>query len=182
MPLDWMSLASGQKFYPLEPKKTLYTIDDIAHSLSLQCRFNGHTKRFYSVAEHSIHIARWLQREGHNRFVVRTGLLHDATEAYLGDLVVCIKHLLPDYKKFEESLNQCFVDAFGMQHPFPDIVKEADQRILVDEKKALMNSKDVWPCDDWSPLGVKIEGWPPHRAEYEFKEVYRQTASYEPVS
>lgn len=83
---DWIQTFSGKKFFPLEPEKNEYDIHDIAHALSLKCRFGGHCQRFYSVAEHCVRVADIVAPESK-----LWALLHDAAEAYLPDVCQPIK-------------------------------------------------------------------------------------------
>ena len=83
---DWIQTMSGVIFYPLDPRPEEIRIEDIAHALSHQCRFAGHCREFYSVAEHSVRVSRELPQE-----FMLWGLLHDASEAYLVDLPRPIK-------------------------------------------------------------------------------------------
>src|SRR5690606_5290032 len=78
---DWMQTFTGRAVYPLDLRPDDIDIQDIAHALSMQCRYAGHTRQFYSVAEHSVHVARWCRQYG--PAAALEGLLHDATEAYL---------------------------------------------------------------------------------------------------
>jgi hypothetical protein len=116
---------SGKYFDPFNPVIDDIHIEDIAHSLSLQCRFAGHTTEHYSVAEHCINVCRRMPL-GLNL----TGLLHDASEAYLIDLPSPIKAVLPEYKSAEERLLQMIAERFGLQYPFCDELKAADKAEL----------------------------------------------------
>lgn len=109
------------------------SILDIAHSLSNLCRFAGHTREFYSVAQHSVRVALALPPG-----LQLAGLLHDAAEAYVADLPRPIKHLLPDYKKIETGVWDAISYRFGLprfEHP---MVKEADNSALRTEWEELM--------------------------------------------
>ena len=90
---------TGRQFFPLTPRQEDIDIEDIAHSLSRLCRFNGHCKSFYSVAEHSYRISYIVPPE-----FALWGLLHDAGEAYLSDLPRPIKHQIPEFIEIEERL------------------------------------------------------------------------------
>ena len=109
------------------------SILDIAHSLSNLCRFAGHTREFYSVAQHSVRVAMALPPE-----LRLAGLLHDATEAYVVDLPRPIKALLQDYKKLEARVWEAISFRFGVarfEHP---LIKEMDNRALRTEWEELM--------------------------------------------
>jgi hypothetical protein len=94
---DWMLTASGQQFRPTAPDPALVRVTDIAHALSHLCRYNGHVRSFYSVAEHSVLMARhFIARRDYP--LARWALLHDGSEAYLGDVIRPLKKALPDYK------------------------------------------------------------------------------------
>lgn len=149
---DWMQTFTGKAFYPADPIKMLHDdkIDpvDIAHALSMTCRYGGHVSRFYSVAEHSLLVSLYCDPAD-----ALDGLLHDATEAYMQDLVRPVKNMLPEYKAMEERLMTAIAIRFGLRtalhgHPdqgaatdyylMPDSVKEADNRILLDERRHLL--------------------------------------------
>ncbi len=91
-------------FDPLAPKEELIDILDIAHSLSLLCRANGHFPKFYSVGEHCVNCAREAEARGYSARVQLVCLLHDASEAYLSDVTRPVKSALPEYKKIENAL------------------------------------------------------------------------------
>src|SRR3990167_8105269 len=84
---DWIQTYMGSAFYPLDPRPEDVDIRDIAHSLSLMCRFNGHCTKFYSVAEHSLHVVEGVAfTTNWNTFEMRRALLHDSAETYLSDV------------------------------------------------------------------------------------------------
>lgn len=141
-------------------------IQDIAHSLSNLCRFGGHTKRFYSVAQHSVRVALSLPKEHQ-----LAGLLHDATEAYLVDIPRPLKMLLPDYQMIEESLWMKVAQRFGLDPKLANEVIEADNRALLTEWQELM----VMPVPQYlkaiKPLPNEKTLSPPKAREY-FLEAY----------
>ncbi|MBE6655176.1 MAG: phosphohydrolase [Ruminococcaceae bacterium] len=91
-------------FDPLAPRQELIDILDIAHSLSLLCRANGHFPEFYSVGEHCVNCAREANARGYSARIQLACLLHDASEAYLSDVTRPVKSALPEYKKIENAL------------------------------------------------------------------------------
>lgn len=124
---------SGHYVNVFKPKLATLSIVDVAHSLSMQTRFGGHSRVFYSIAEHSLWFARKLQKEGHDPLVVFTGLMHDSSEAYLVDIPKPIKLELPDYNKLEHSLTIRLAKKFGFTYPFPKLIKKLDQKALKHE-------------------------------------------------
>lgn len=162
---DWMQTFTGKAVYPMDLRTTDIDIRDIAHALSMQCRYAGHVQRFYSVAEHSVHVARHCRQYGLEAAL--HGLLHDATEAYLVDVPRPVKPFLLGYKKAEAQAWAVIAERFDVvDHPS---VHEADNRVLNDERAALMAPCErEWGLAEGRPLGVPIEGWLPARAEREF--------------
>lgn len=178
---DWMQTFSGRKFYPLSPRAEDIDPIDIAHALSLLCRYNGHVDRFYSVAEHCVLISRWLEQTGHSPLAQLEGLLHDGTEAFVGDMIRPLKVGMPEYQAAEARVQMELWVRFDLPRiSYRDgsvayaqeslAVKEADTRILLDERNVLMAGKApaAWGQDNLSPLGVRVEGWLPDIAELEY--------------
>jgi len=169
----WIETYTGQAFHFLNPHPDEIHFTDIAHSLSMQARYNGHTKFFYSVAEHSVLMALWMIAEGHGYMVALTALLHDAAETYIGDMAQPVKEKLPEFRAIEKRIDIAVGLKFGTPYPFPSIIKEADTRILVDERsQAMRASGNKWGIDDLAPLGVLIMGWDPQEAKTRFLETY----------
>ena len=166
---DYIKTFTGQKFYPLDPRAEEIDIDDIARSLSMQCRYSGHTERFYSVAEHSIHMSYKVSLEN-----AMWALLHDATEAYLSDVPRPIKPFLGDFTLLEENIHMKIAHKFELAWPIPEEVHEADRRILEDEIVVLMKIDSDWDKYRQEPLGVKIACWSWDVAEYNFMRRFNQ--------
>lgn len=183
---DWMQTFTGAKFYPMDPRGDEVHIADVAHHLSLLCRYAGAVDRFYSVAEHSVKLSRWFLDQdptlGWGSFSKRMrrrravlALLHDATEAYCVDVPRPLKVQLPAYEAAEAKIADAIWDRFDVQHMVRDgftlpSVKLGDTRILLDERAALMSrTQHAWAIDGkFEPLGVQIESWVPWQAEAEF--------------
>lgn len=146
----YIETFTGKKFYFLDPTPDMVDIEDIAHSLSNQCRFAGHVSKFYSVAEHSINVCNLVQRATRDDRLSLAALLHDASEAYLIDIPSPIKQHLPGYKDIELRVMRCVADKFGCTWPPAgpegNIIHEADQVQLKTEAKWLLPSKG----DDWA--------------------------------
>lgn len=159
---DWCQTYSGIKFFPLDPKPEEIKIEDIAHALSMLCRFTGHCMSFYSVAEHCCHICD-AAPEDHKL----EALLHDGSEAYLADISRPVKRYLKDYVKIEENITKVINEKFGLKDSSYEIVKDLDNRILHDESSQIMNISDKWNIPG-KPLGVKLKLFSPNVAEEEF--------------
>ena len=134
----WMQTATGRQFFHEKATAEDICIEDIAHALSHLCRFGGHCRDFYSVAEHSVRVAEAIEDEGGSRIEVAAGLMHDAAEAYVGDMVWPLKQAMPDFRAVEERIERAIADKFGLPHPLPEIVKKFDLVLLATEKRDLM--------------------------------------------
>ena len=132
-------LRSGNYFDLQDPSASRFEVTDIAHALSNICRFTGHTKQFYSVAEHSVLCSYLVPHE--DRMVA---LMHDAAEAFIGDVSSPLKKLLPDYKAIERGVEEHVFSTLGLPYPFPPSVKEADRIMLRLEQSELMRNEDRW--------------------------------------
>lgn len=158
---DWMQTFTGRRFYPLDPRPDEIDPEDIAHALSLLCRYGGHVDRFYSVAEHCVLMSQAVPPEH-----ALAALLHDATEAYVVDVPRPLKRQLSDYRDIEEQVWFAIAFRYGLDFTLPQSVKDADNRILLTERAALLSRAEPWhSLDDYTPLPVQIEGWAPVRAE-----------------
>ncbi len=134
---------SGRHFNVLEPRAADIRIEDAAHGLSMQCRFNGMTRLFYSVGDHSVRVADLLERRhpGHHDLAM-WGLLHDVSEAYVGDCVRPVKRQLPAFAEIEDRIQHAVAEAFGLPWPMPREVHAADNDLLALEAKHLMSPGD----------------------------------------
>lgn len=161
---DFMQTFTGRKFWPMDPRADEVHIEDIAHALAMQCRYGGHCVRFYSVAEHSVHIAWWLFRN-YGPEAALCGLLHDASEAYVTDVIRPIKPFLSNYKEIEAGVMVAVRERFHLPE-MPASVHEADTRILGDEL-ANMAPMD-WHARYDDPLNVVLDYLVPEAAEKRF--------------
>jgi hypothetical protein len=159
---DWMQVNSGARFYPLDVRPEDINPRDIAHALSLLCRYGGHVDRFYSVAEHCV-----LMSEAVAPSQALYALLHDATEAYVVDVPRPVKRYLTNYQNIEDDVWLAITEHFGIDPRLPLEVTEADNRIILTERNALMNNAEaLWTLDaTYTPLPVIIKAWKPQEAE-----------------
>lgn len=168
---DWMQTYTGRPFWPLDPRVEDIDIEDIAHALAMICRYGGHTRRFYSVAEHCVLMSYAVAPEH-----ALWAMLHDATEAYVGDMIRPLKYSMPAYREVEDRLMTVICERFGLDLVCPAEVKAADTRILNDERAALLGPPPApWhEAEAIGPLGVQIRCWIPNRAEAEYEYRLRQ--------
>jgi len=172
--------GSGKRFYPSKPE---FDITDIASALSKQCRFGGHTTRFYSVAEHSVLVRNiMVYFDLGNPF---EGLMHDAHEAYVSDMVSPWKAILPDYRALEASVMVPLRVWQDLPEETTDGCKTADWIALILEARKLTATlgKDLWLPERFSKdivskareyedkLRYKL-GWSPNEAYNRFLETY----------
>lgn len=163
----WMQTFMGIRFQPTNPDAKDIHIMDIAHALAHQCRYAGHVKKFYSVAEHSVRISRIVSKQH-----ALWGLLHDSPEAYLQDMIRPLKMVHPlgdEYMKLEHKLMEVIARKFKLDLPMPPEIKQADNILLFTEQRDLMAVQLPWfDQDKYTPLPQVIEPWMPEKARYEF--------------
>ncbi|WP_180897149.1 phosphohydrolase [Martelella soudanensis] len=165
---DWMQTYTGRQFWPMDPRPEDVAIEDIAHALSHQCRYAGHCRRFYSVAEHSILVSSQLPPE-----LRLWGLLHDASEAYLVDVPRPVKPYLTGYREAEDRVMRAICERFDLPPEMPAAVKRVDNAILADEKAALMGPEPAeWHLPE-PPLGIRIVFMAPPEATHYFMEEFK---------
>ena len=137
-----LQLRSGKYFNLLSPQPGDFTLTDIAHGLSNICRFVGQSKTFYSVAEHSVLCASLVPDE-----LKLTALLHDASEAFIGDVSAPLKQYLSEYKKIEYNIMTVIFKKYGCVYPFASpAIKQSDLTMLAAERAELLTEQDMpWP-------------------------------------
>jgi hypothetical protein len=144
--VGYICTFTGKKYFPLAPDPSEVDLLDIARALAMTCRYRGHCREFYSVAEHSVLVSRAVPAAD-----ALAGLLHDAPEAYLGDMASPIKRYMPEYRAIEDLNAQVIAQRFGLATIEPPSVKDADTRIIADEVPALF--MDIEP---FLPLPVRL--------------------------
>lgn len=182
---DWIQTYSGRRFYPLDARPEEVCVEDVSHALSNLCRFTGHSKAFYSVAQHSVIASQIVSPEA-----ALAALLHDAAEAYMGDIARPWKRFLwaslpGDYglmalKVAEHRLLDVILEAFGCQwsDAIDAEVKRADELLLVSEARDFMSPlASGWrhvPANGFEILPDRISPWGPGQACYEFRKRFAE--------
>lgn len=167
----WIQTYTGRRFNPINPVPEAIVIEDIAHALSMQCRFSGHINQFYSVSQHSVLVSYVCDSSE-----ALHALLHDASEAYLVDLPRPIKKSgsLDNYLQFEERMERAIAKRFNIPDKMTPSVRMADDLLLSTEARDLLTPKR----DDWQlltePLPFKIVPWSQPEAKRIFIRRYCQ--------
>lgn len=153
----FMTTFGGTQFSHANPRADDVHLVDIAHALSMLCHWGGHAREFFSVAQHSLLVSYVCPPA-----LMEWGLLHDAAEAYCGDMIRPLKVLLPEYKTVETRVLRAIAERFALDWPEPPALKAYDNAVLLAESKHVMPSTEalhdgfgraVHAADvDWSPL------------------------------
>jgi hypothetical protein len=163
----WIPLFTGTRYWPESPEPRDIDVRDIAHSLARINRWNGHTWNEFSVAQHSVLVSRLLPGR-----LKLFGLLHDAGEAFLGDIITPVKRLFRRfYEEFEEATMQCVAAKYGftMREQEREIVKRADLTLLATEVRDLVPAGYVTQGLTELPMDKPIDAcWSPRAAEFMF--------------
>lgn len=130
---------SGRYVSLINPDPATIEIEDIAHALSNLCRYTGHVRDFYSVAQHSVGVSKIVPRQD-----MLAGLMHDATEAFVGDVARPLKDMLPEYKTIERGIWKAIAKRFDMSPELPESVHHADLVMLATERRDLMPPNGDW--------------------------------------
>jgi uncharacterized protein len=165
---SWVVTLSGHRFDILNPSPDEVVLTDIACSLARQARFNGHTRFFYSVGQHSCLGA----QVSPTKDIGLQMLFHDATEAYIGDLVSPVKALLPDFEVIESRIHWAICEKFGLEFPMSKVIKEIDRRLLATEVRDLItHDLESWNIKADEPYDFPVIPWPPEVTEARFLEI-----------
>lgn len=155
---NWFQTYSQKKFFPLDPRVEEIDIADIGQSLSKLCRYNGHCRYPYSVGQHSLCVSLIVGKRAPEHAL--WGLLHDAAEAYVGDMVRPLKHThaMGAFRDAEAGVMIQVAEHFGLAFPEPDIVKEIDDRILFSEADHILHGGyELWGVKG---LPIRDDEWP----------------------
>jgi hypothetical protein len=165
-------LQSGAWLDFCAPQESGFTIEDVAHGLSNICRYAGQCTRFYSVAEHSV-----LVSETAIGFPYEA-LMHDAAEAFLGDVTRPLKQMLPEFKRIEAEVERAICARFGLAFPLPPEVKQADLRVLAAEQRQIMPKDTDWwvQAQQVEPAPITVRNLAPDAAKAAFLERFHQLA------
>ena len=197
---DWMQTATGGQFWPLDPRADEVWIDDVALQLSKICRFSGAVRKFYSVAQHSVlvsieagRIATLTMPSRAARCYALAGLLHDASEAYLNDVIRPLKRhgqFKTWYCRVERDvavavLARLGITCDGVRVEFEccesDLVRRADDSVCAAEMRDLMAPPPApWRAFLSKPVARAVEAWSPDLAAYIFRQRYNQLATMTP--
>lgn len=148
---SWIKTYTGRRFYPFDPRLDEIELTDIAHALSMQCRFSGHVKEFYSVAQHSVMVHDLVQSPRAKFWA----LFHDATETYIGDMASPIKWFFPEFSEMEDALALRIIERWRI--PFDEEieheVKQVDNWLVFQEGRLLLNNPEteVWQARTQRP-------------------------------
>jgi uncharacterized protein len=150
------------------PRAEMIQPEDLAHSLANQCRFAGHVRQFYSVAQHLVLCSTQVPERD-----ALPALLHDAQEAYVVDLPRYLKRCpgMEAYRSYENLAQLAVMERFGVTYPLPPSIGVVDLRMVLTEWRDLMPKQDS-PClpehQEVFPYDFKIVPWSADRAELEF--------------
>ena len=140
----WLQTFSGHRVSVMNPQTSQIHLGDIGYALAKQCRFNGHCDQFYSVAEHSVR-GSVLAEEMCNKDAAREFLMHDATEAYLGDLIRPVKRMIPQFEDIEQGFWKAISDKFSLPYVHSEEVHYLDNVMVTWEKRDMLPFSEEWP-------------------------------------
>lgn len=165
--MSWILTHTGKRFDLIHPLAELVDLLDIAQGLAFTCRFSGQCATFYSVAQHSVLVSEIVPAH-----LALEALLHDASEAYIGDVTRPLKHLLPDYRAVERGVERAIRQAFDFPAEQSPEIGAADVILLATERRDLMPLDSAeWPViSGVCPLAKTIEALDPQRAKSLFLE------------
>ncbi|MGN6107391.1 MAG: YfbR-like 5'-deoxynucleotidase [Kofleriaceae bacterium] len=185
-----MQTYSGEQIWPLDPRADEVHLDDICVGLARECRYGNHCRDFYSVAEHSVIVSLNVERIALNswwspakaRLAARQALLHDASEAYIGDIPSPLKsqRAMRGYRRVESRWEDAVNQRFGVRptRQTTELVHEVDRRVVLDEVEALMLDPHMWVTtrrrQHVEPLGAEIAAMPWQHAAVVFSQRFAE--------
>lgn len=168
----YMHTSNGKKFWPFDPRPEEVHIEVIAHHLSMTARWQGATRDFLSVAEHSY----WCSVCVEPGYELEA-LLHDGSEGYIGDLIRPLKYderFREPFKHVEELVERAIAERFGLRYPYPAAIKAVDEAVCAAEEiqAIVKDPSDEWRSgilhDDSVVAPIKIQFWEPAVARRAF--------------
>lgn len=163
----WIQTYSGGVFHILDPQQDEINIVDVGHALAMLCRFTGHVRRFYSIAEHCVLGSRLVPQKDALWF-----LMHDASEAFINDINRPLKHFTgigSEYLPVEANIMKAICQKFRLPAEEPSSIKKVDNAMLYAEKEQLLAPMDWdFKWGDVKSADVKVKCWAPEVAEVEF--------------
>lgn len=141
---SWLQTGTGRRVCVLNPRPEEIYVKDIAMALAKQCRFNGMCKSFYSVAQHCV-MGSELAEKLYGKEAAKEFLMHDATEAYVGDLIRPVKVMIPAFRKVEEGFWKAISTKFSLPFKHSDECKYIDEVMVTWEKRDLLPNSEEWP-------------------------------------
>lgn len=176
-PRDAITTSEGIFNYS-EPLPEQVTEKDISIALSRQPRYGGHTYGFYSVAQHSVAVAKLLEAWDEPEDIQFHGLMHDAAEAYCGDVPRPLKRKLDKYGEIYERTEKVIAYEYKLLHPFPQVVKQADDRMYEYERRGISDHPDADATDISTPPELVVEVicgyWRPKKAKRKFRALFNK--------
>jgi hypothetical protein len=176
-PGPYLQTVSGRWVNPFDPDPSQLDAGDIARALANQCRFGGHSRVFYSIAQHSVIVSELVEERTGDVEAAFAALMHDAAEAYLGDLPHPLKHrsaLGAAFKAAEDRLDERIHDRFRIKRDVAEI-KPVDRALLATERRAFSTESWPWPeLEGVEPLDIGLEAWTPDDAAEAFARRYNE--------
>jgi len=177
--MQWILTHQNIRFDLDKPKPEMIDPEDIAHALANICRFTGHTNRYYSVAEHCVHCSFLVEPK-----LMLNALLHDAAEAYYGDINSPLKAMIPWVKTLERRALHAIAERFGVGYQF-----EHDGVVLADELMLHREAIELMPLNNWADKRkakkteskVSLRCWDPERAKRMFLSRLEMLLELEPA-
>ena len=170
-----MITSSGRLFWPFDPRPEQVSIEDIAHALAHVCRFGGHARAFYSVAQHSVIVASGVHVDEHGPAAALAALCHDAAEAYCGDMIRPLRRerIGLEFRRVEVEIEVAILAALHLTEEaarFQRVIVEHDLRALATERRDVIarHAPTAWACDDVEPYRATIVPAEPREARDAF--------------
>lgn len=177
--VPWMQTVSGRKIeYESGINIDDEIVRDLCHAVGNICRFTGHSRAFFSVAQHSVFVASLLPEE-----YQLWGLVHDLHEGIIGDVAAPLKILLPEYNRIERKIQRQVYDYFELYDDNPPSWLEwADKAALVTEAALFVGDTSKWQVQE-KPMDVIMSAWEPHIASnvlYAYINIVRSDEGFVP--